>query len=719
MLTIEEIKKIDSKSMYSVYDRWPKIAEESYSKKIPKIDIKDINHVVFAGMGGSGAIGDIFSSILSKNQIHVSIVKGYHLPKTVNSRTLVVCTSISGETNETLSILENHKNSTGKFIAFSSGGKMEDYSKKNNIEFYKIKKEHSPRASFLGFLYSTLNVLEEIIPISESEVKESIRHLFQTKNKIHTHSLNSENEALKLAHWIKNIPIIYYPWGLQSAAIRFKNSMQENSKKHVLFEDVIEASHNGIVSMATATLSSQQLSSATHSRPEIREKSLARHLMMLAGSLKITVVMFLAATFLLFIGTLAQDEKNLPEVKAEYFNSWIAKVPFSDFFPVTVFGESAGGHNVYSLLVSEKAKGLFHKAIAMSGYTTSISQKDAYKQNKKSSTSDYSSWEVVNNITNGNQADMSKEEIRKTLLSLSGKEFFEIYANRESYQELPLLTRDDIVIPAIGLREALSKNELINNVPLIAGSNADEVKLWLATAEYFVDLEYSFIGSILNIPKVKLNNEDAFEAFNYYRSASWKIRGVDEPLRSLHEAKNTNLYAYRFDWDDHRRRIVGDFKKLIGAAHATEIPLLAGNTELVGGFPLSNLIYPASFSKSYTSKNMMKFWSNFAKNGSPGISSNSILWEPYDLNSNNPSFIILDKKSELKMSSDSLSFKSLAEELYKDTRVNELEKCVILLQMFTFVGDDLYENNIGHYPGTCDRNEASQFIKDNASFIEF
>ncbi len=59
------------------------------------------------------------------------------------------------------------------------------------------------------------------------------------------------------------------------------------------------------------------------------------------GSLKITVVMFVAATFLLFVGTLAQDEKNLPEVKAEYFNSWVAKVPFSDFFPVTIFGESS------------------------------------------------------------------------------------------------------------------------------------------------------------------------------------------------------------------------------------------------------------------------------------------------------------------------------------------------------------------------------------------
>ena len=67
----------------------------------------------------------------------------------------------------------------------------------------------------------------------------------------------------------------------------------------------------------------------------------AWQLLRAAGSLKITVVMFLAATFLLLVGTLAQDEKNLPEVKAEYFNSWVAKVPFSDFFPVTICGESS------------------------------------------------------------------------------------------------------------------------------------------------------------------------------------------------------------------------------------------------------------------------------------------------------------------------------------------------------------------------------------------
>ena len=248
MLTLEEVQKIDSESMYARYDEWPEVAEESYNRDIPKVDLKDIDHVVFAGMGGSGTIGDIFSSILSKRQIHVTVVKGYHLPKTIDDRTLVVCTSISGNTNETLSILNEHKNSNGKFVAFSSGGIMEEFCRKNTINHYKIEKIHSPRASCISFLYSALNALEEIIPINKLEIKESIDLLNQTKNKIDSQNLNTKNEALSLAEWIDKIPIIYYPWGLQSAAIRFKNSMQENAKKHVLFEDIIEASHNGIVS---------------------------------------------------------------------------------------------------------------------------------------------------------------------------------------------------------------------------------------------------------------------------------------------------------------------------------------------------------------------------------------------------------------------------------------------------------------------------------------
>ena len=390
---------------------------------------------------------------------------------------------------------------------------------------------------------------------------------------------------------------------------------------------------------------------------------------------------------------------------------------------VTVFGESAGGHNVFSLLVSDKSKGLFHKAISMSGYTTSISTKDAYVQKDKSSTSSHTSSEIVKKIIEklpNKKESYSNEEIRDILLNLSTQDFFQHYANRETYEEIPLLTSDNIVIPEAGLRASLFNKDIVNKVPTIAGSNRDEVKLWLATAEYFVELDFSAVGSLLNIPNVKLKDEDAFEAFNYYRSSAWKIRGVDIPLKGLYESGNSNLYAYRYDWDDHRRYVVADFKKLIGAAHATEIPLLAGNAKLVGGYPLSDLIYPAGRSKLFTSRNMMRFWTNFAKNGEPGKSSNSIYWNSVVKNNEfGSSYLVIDSKNNLKIKDNIQTFESLSKELYKDQRVNELEKCVILLQMFTFVGDDLYDENIKYYPGSCKRSEAENFLIDNASFIEY
>ena len=388
---------------------------------------------------------------------------------------------------------------------------------------------------------------------------------------------------------------------------------------------------------------------------------------------------------------------------------------------VTIFGESAGGHNVFSLLASKEAKGLFHKAISQSGYTTSIQADIAFKQDTYSPTSNHTSFNIVDrvlqkNAVKINQSSLDKKKLRKILLDLSAKDFFSHYAKRPSYEEIPLLTADGIVIPVMGLRNALSSKEHLNIVPTIAGSNRDEVKLWLGSAEYFVDLKFSPIGKLLGIPSVSLKDEDAFEIFNHYRSSAWKLRGVDNPLRSMKKAGNEILFAYRYDWDDHRRFVVGDLKKLIGAAHATEIPLLAGNNKLVGDYGF--LMYPRGPSKRFTSKNMIKFWANFAKEGAPGKSTNSIKWNTYN-DPDKSNFIILDNRANLKMSSDTASFESLVRDLHEETNVTDLEKCVVLLQMLTFVGDDLYDEYINSYPGNCVRSESEKFLKDNASFIEY
>jgi glucose/mannose-6-phosphate isomerase len=242
-----DLEKIDSKKMFKVYDDWPEIAKKSYLRA--KSDSrKSAKHIIFAGMGGSGTMGDFFAAILSKTNLHVNVVKGYLLPKNVSSETLVVITSISGNTAETFSILKAAKKIGCRIIVFSSGGKMEEFCNHNNVEFIKIGKNHSPRASFVNFLYSILGTLELIFPIKKEEVENSIKELEITKKNICSDNLELNNQSLDLAMSLKEIPLIYYPGGFEAAAIRFKCSLQENAKIHAIVEDVVEASHNGITS---------------------------------------------------------------------------------------------------------------------------------------------------------------------------------------------------------------------------------------------------------------------------------------------------------------------------------------------------------------------------------------------------------------------------------------------------------------------------------------
>ncbi len=234
--------------MYKIYDKWPDIARESFESNQKSINFDNIDHIVFAGMGGSGAIGDIFASILSKTNIHVNIVKGYLLPPTVDSNTLVITVSVSGNTTETLAILEAAHKTKSKIIAFSSGGKMLDYCTKNKIDHRLVPQYHSPRGSFTSYLYTILKVLHSFLDIKYQDILESITELEKTCEKVNSSNLTENNSSLNLAKWIKDIPMIYYPFGLQPVAIRFKNSLQENAKIHAIAEDVIEACHNGVVS---------------------------------------------------------------------------------------------------------------------------------------------------------------------------------------------------------------------------------------------------------------------------------------------------------------------------------------------------------------------------------------------------------------------------------------------------------------------------------------
>ena len=133
----------------------------------------------------------------------------------------------------------------------------------------------------------------------------------------------------------------------------------------------------------------------------------------------------------------------------------------------------------------------------MSGYTTSIVQMMHLCKKNNHPLQLILVQKIVKKIIENLKILKNHILIKKLeifLLSLSTEDFFKHYAYRKPYEEIPLLTSDGIVIPEIGLKSALSNKNIVNIVPTIAGSNKDEVKLWLATAEYFVELDFSAVG---------------------------------------------------------------------------------------------------------------------------------------------------------------------------------------------------------------------------------
>lgn len=266
------LNKFDTTGIRLIYDKWDKVALNYFNLGHEYSNIGNVQQIVFAGMGSSGTIGDVFEALYSHAKIRPTVVKGYTLPNTVNSNTLVVATSISGNTDEVLNVIDEAEKHECKIVAFTSGGKLEDYCKRHNIVFEKIDLLHSPRASSIAFLYFMLKTLLPVTPFSKSHIMESIELLRQLQQKINSTNLNSSNEALDIASWISSPPLIFHPPELRAAAIRFKNSLQENSKMHAAVEDVVESSHNAIVAWENPSYMKPLLLERDDEHPKIRER---------------------------------------------------------------------------------------------------------------------------------------------------------------------------------------------------------------------------------------------------------------------------------------------------------------------------------------------------------------------------------------------------------------------------------------------------------------
>ena len=392
---------------------------------------------------------------------------------------------------------------------------------------------------------------------------------------------------------------------------------------------------------------------------------------------------------------------------------------------ITIFGESAGGHNVLSLLVAPQAKGLFHKAISQSGYTKSSTLKDAYKSEYFNEETVSDSWTIFNKIlikqeiarsindADKYQANASKETQREILYKTDPQELVNLYGD---VFETPLLTNDGIVIPEIGLLESLGSEEYLYQVPTIAGSNKDEINLWIGFSDYFIKTEETFLSKPLGVPRIIIRDKEKYNLYSSIRAKGWQLRGVQEPLENIFRVGNEDIYAYRFDWDNLRDFFIGDFGEIIGAAHALEIPMISGDYNLAEEFKW--IVYPRSPSRRFVSKNMMNFWANFAKNAEPGDSTNNVTWSKYNPNLDK-SILIIDEAKNLGISELDLDLSSLVSDILKSELLSVEEKCIILYETTNYIGDNLFEQFNKDNPFMCSRKEALRIAKQNEGSIQF
>ena len=355
---------------------------------------------------------------------------------------------------------------------------------------------------------------------------------------------------------------------------------------------------------------------------------------------------------------------------------------------ITIFGESAGGRNVFSLLASPASVGLFHRAIAQSGHVRSLTASEAHNAEREYPMVDRGSWEVVRELGLSN-ASVDAEVLRAVSVDDLLAAYFEL---EEDYIQ-PAVIRDGVVIPEEGVLAALADPRYAKNVPVMAGTTRDEVALWLGLSRYFVNISYPLSKALP--AKIRIKDPVLYAFWVDMRSRGWKLGAVDEPLSSLHEAGYTDLYAYRYDWDEQPDNYFVPFSEILGAAHASEIAFIMG-APMYGA--IGDYMYPDTDSAAEMTEIMMTAWGAFAREGSPRLPDGRD-WPRYDPAT--PKFMRLDVGGQLRLSDDVLSRHELLSRVAGSDAVSELERCLLVWELLTAVGVPSYDAYGAWEDGRC------------------
>jgi para-nitrobenzyl esterase len=282
---------------------------------------------------------------------------------------------------------------------------------------------------------------------------------------------------------------------------------------------------------------------------------------------------------------------------------------------------------------------------------------------------------------------MTDTEVRDFMYSRSTRQILGGLTGAAGMYRAPQAFRDGTVLPEDTLYQVFSDPRRYNSVPLIIGTNRDEMKLFLAQNPDFVERRFGIL------PRIK--DKTAFNSTAAYLSDSWKALAVDGVANIIAATSEQPVFAYRWDWDEGSNNLLVDYSELLGASHGLEVSYIFNSFD-------DGIIVPGLYNSENTggrdllAAQMRSYWSEFARNGTPARGRNGVLpmWTPWS--AEGPNLMLLDTARDggLRMVREPMTVTMLRQRLAEDQNMPDLRaRCAMYVQLFLLpnAGDDVWD----------------------------
>jgi glucose/mannose-6-phosphate isomerase len=248
------LKQLDPEDMLSRLHEMPFLCEQAWQMamdfNLPS-DYNDIDKLVILGMGGSAIGGDLVNSLaISEARLPIVICRDYQLPSFVDTKTMVIASSYSGNTEETLSSFAQALETPTKKLVMTTDGKLKAIAQEKGIPVFSFDYRAQPRAALPFSLMPILCFLQKLgfIGDKSSDLTETVTVLKQLTKELNEASAASQNPAKQLALKLhSHLPVIYGGGLVTEVAHRWKTQINENTKAWAFHEAFPELNHNAVV----------------------------------------------------------------------------------------------------------------------------------------------------------------------------------------------------------------------------------------------------------------------------------------------------------------------------------------------------------------------------------------------------------------------------------------------------------------------------------------